>query len=84
MCYILLQELPRVERELKNLLHSFEEKEGKYFLYNDERLLDVIDRQWNEWKNNKKTTSQTKVPCKFIKKMNIEIYKFKILFSLRY
>jgi len=58
--------LPRVEKELKNLLQSYEQNEGKLFLFKDERLLDVIDRQWNENKSNKKNLQQTKVFSLFL------------------
>lgn len=51
-----------MEKELKSLLVAFEQKEGKPFLYNDERLLNEIERQWSEMKSNKKNIQQTKVP----------------------
>jgi len=59
--YHVLQELPRVERELKNQLLSYEQNENKMFYYKDERLFDFIERQWNELKSNKKNLQQTKV-----------------------
>jgi hypothetical protein len=52
--------LPKIEKELKNLLHIYEQNEGKPFIYNDERLLDLIERQWEDMRSNKKTI-QTKV-----------------------
>lgn len=60
MIYFFFQELPRVEKELKCLLQTYEQREGKIFLYKDERLLNVIEKQWEEMKSNKKTI-QTKV-----------------------
>ncbi|VVC45498.1 Hypothetical protein CINCED_3A022767 [Cinara cedri] len=54
------KELPRVEKELKHLLQTYEQREGKPFLFNDNRLLDIIDNQWNEMRNNKKPIQQTK------------------------
>lgn len=67
--------MPKVEKELKNLLQSYEEMEGKSFLYNDERLLDVIHKQWDEIKNNKKNLQQTKVfQFIFINNCTIDIH----------
>jgi len=43
------------------LLQAFEQREGRLFLFDDERLLNEIDRQWNEMKSNKKNVQQTKV-----------------------
>lgn len=47
-------------------MHSFEDKEGKHFLYEDERLLDVIGKEWDEMKNNKKNVQQIKVCYMFL------------------
>jgi len=57
---VIQKELPRVEKELKSLLQAFEQREGRLFLFDDERLLNEIDRQWNEMKSNKKNVQQTK------------------------
>ncbi|XP_025411967.1 protein regulator of cytokinesis 1-like isoform X2 [Sipha flava] len=56
---VIQKELPKIEKELKNLLHIYEQNEGKPFIYNDERLLDLIERQWEDMRSNKKTI-QTK------------------------
>lgn len=58
---LFVQELPRVEKELKILLKAYEQREGKSFLYNDEILINFIDEQWNEMKTNKKLLRQNKV-----------------------
>ncbi|CAI6342896.1 unnamed protein product [Macrosiphum euphorbiae] len=57
---IIQKELPKVERELKNQLQSYEQRENKIFYYRDERLFDFIERQWDELKSNKKILQQTK------------------------
>ncbi|XP_008178621.1 protein regulator of cytokinesis 1 isoform X3 [Acyrthosiphon pisum] len=57
---IIQKELPKVERELKNQLLSYEQRENKIFYYRDERLFDFIERQWDELKSNKKILQQTK------------------------
>ncbi|XP_026816644.1 protein regulator of cytokinesis 1-like isoform X3 [Rhopalosiphum maidis] len=57
---IIQKELPRVERELKNQLQSYEQRENKIFYYRDERLIDFMERQWDELKSNKKNLQQTK------------------------
>ncbi|XP_025192531.1 protein regulator of cytokinesis 1-like isoform X2 [Melanaphis sacchari] len=57
---IIQKELPRVERELKNHLQSYEQRENKIFYYRDERLIDFMERQWDELKSNKKNLQQTK------------------------
>lgn len=56
-----IQKLPKVENELKNLLQLYENKERTFFLYNDERLLDLIEKQSNEMKNDSKKLYQPKV-----------------------
>lgn len=58
-----------MEKELKNLLHAYEQREGKPFIFNDERLLDFMERQWENMRNNKKTV-QTKVLSYFFMEMN--------------
>ncbi|XP_022180985.1 protein regulator of cytokinesis 1-like isoform X2 [Myzus persicae] len=57
---IIQKELPKVERELKNQLLSYEQRENKIFYYRDERLFDFIEKQWDELKSNKKILQQTK------------------------
>ncbi|XP_050523703.1 protein regulator of cytokinesis 1-like isoform X2 [Daktulosphaira vitifoliae] len=57
---LIQKELPKVDKELRSLLQSYEQKTQKHFMYNDERLLDIIEKQWNQMKNNKKTPQYSK------------------------
>lgn len=59
-----LQELPKVDKQLRGLVQSYEQKNGCNFLYKDKRLLDIIETQWDEMKNNKKPSQCTKVSVK--------------------
>lgn len=43
------------------MLQTYEEREGKFFMYNDERFINKIERQWSEFKGNKKNVQQAKV-----------------------
>ncbi|VVC42520.1 Hypothetical protein CINCED_3A018181 [Cinara cedri] len=61
---IIQKELPRVEQELKSLLHSFEEQNGKSFLYYDEKLIHFIDNQWDEMKSSREFLQPTKTGVK--------------------
>lgn len=38
-------------------------------MYNDERFLNEIERQWNEFKGNKKNVQQAKVFSSFLQKV---------------
>lgn len=58
------RDLPRVEKELQEVLSAWEEDHGRFFLVGDEHYLDTIQRQWRE-KSETREKEKAKRVCVF-------------------
>ncbi|XP_050442181.1 protein regulator of cytokinesis 1-like isoform X2 [Adelges cooleyi] len=66
---LIQKELPKVDKQLRGLIQFYEQKNGCNFLYKDKRLLDIIETQWVEMKNTKKTPQYTKPKTQMFNKV---------------
>ncbi|XP_069677765.1 protein regulator of cytokinesis 1-like isoform X3 [Periplaneta americana] len=54
------KELPKVEKELCKYIELYEEKSHKPFKFHGERVIDIINKQWEAHKNNKEQQKMAK------------------------